>query len=550
VADQRRLDGVVLTVDGRPLATELYARLTLVRVEESVQLPDAFTIRFDDPHFELLDRGSFALGSRLDIALRADADPVTVTSGEVTAISVEPGAGGRHELVLSGLDVTHRLARGPKTRSFVQMTDADIADRIAAEYGLDTDIEATREVYDYVLQASQTDYAFLRQRAERIGFDVWISEGRFFFKLRPRASSTPPALRWGDNLLRLKVRFSSADRCDQVTVRGWDAVGKRAVIGRATEGDLGTTAPAAAELAGSARDAFGQVTRFAGQFPVSTQAEADALATSLLLKASGGEVVLRGEARGDPRLAAGSEVSLERVGTRLAGRYRLTSVEHVYGAARPYVTRFVSGGKEPLSMPDLLAGGPPAEGRRGWGSLVVGVVTNNDDAEHLGRVKVKFPTLTEDDESAWARLVGPGGGPKRGLQCLPEVGDEVLVGFELDDKRRPLVLGGLWSREDPPPDPEAVKDGKTQVRVWRSRNGHRLELRDENTGAANLDLGDAECFLHLAKAESGLHGEQKLVVEAQEVEIRATRKLTLGAPQIEINADGQLTLTGKLIKLN
>jgi len=550
VAEQRRLDGVVLTVDGRPLATELYTQLTLVRVEESVLLPDAFTVRFDDPYFQLLDRGTFTLGTRLEIALRAEGDPITVTSGEVTALSVEPGAGGRHELVLGGFDVTHRLARGPKTRSFVQMTDADIAAQIAADHGLDTDIEATHEVHEYVLQASQTDYAFLRQRAERIGFDVWIGEGKFFFKARPKATAAPPPLRWGENLLRLKVRFSSADRCDQVTVRGWDAAGKQAVVGRATEGDLGTTASAASELASSARDAFGRVTRFAGQFPVSSQAEADALATSLLLKTSGGEVVLRGEARGDPRFAAGAEVTLEQVGSRLAGRYRLTSVEHLYGATAPYVTRFVSGGKDPLSMPDLLAGAAPAEGRRGWGSLVVGVVTNNDDAEHLGRVKVKFPTLSDDDESAWARLVAPGGGSQRGLMCLPEVGDEVLVGFELDDHRRPLVLGGLWNRKDKPPDPDAADGGKTRARTWRSRNGHRLELRDEDKGAVNLDLGDAKCYLHLAKDESDLHAEQKLVLEGQEIEVRATRKLTLGAAQVEISADGQLTVSGKPIKLN
>ena len=539
----------MLTVEGRPLAVELYPLLTLVRVEESVQLPDAFTLRFDDPHFELFDRGLFTLGTRLDIALRAESEPVTVTSGEVTAISVEPGAAGRHELVLTGLDVTHRLARGPKTRSFLQMTDADIAVQIAADHQLDTDIAPTGEVHDYVLQASQTDYAFLRQRADRIGFDLWISDHTLYFKPRPRSATTPPVLRWGANLHTFKVRFSSTDRCEEVTVRGWDPIAKRAVVGRATEGDFGTTAPAAAELADSARHAFGSVARFAGQFPVSTQAEADALATSLLHRASGGEVLLRGEAQGDPLLTAGAEVSIEQVGRRLAGRYRLTSVEHLYGTSRPYVTRFVSGGKDPSGIADLL-GSPPAEGRRGWGSLVVGVVTNNDDAERLGRVKVTFPTLSEGDESAWARLVAPGGGPQRGLQCLPEVGDEVLLGFELDDKRRPLVLGGLWSREDLPPDPQVVSGGKTLARVWRSRNGHGLELRDADQSAVNLDLGDAGCFLHLTKAETALQGEDKLVVKADRIEIRAAAKLALSGSQVEISADSELKLAGQPIKLN
>ena len=78
-------------------------------------------------------------------------------------------------------------------------------------------------------------------------------------------------------------------------------------------------------------------------------------------------------------------------------------------------------------------------------------MTNNDDTDKLGRVKVKYPTLSDSDESTWARVATPGGGVQRGLQWIPEVGDEVLVGFELGDKTRPMILGGLWSRKDKPP---------------------------------------------------------------------------------------------------
>src|SRR5882757_6477205 len=106
--EPRRLDSAIITVDGSPLRTELYGRLTLVHVEESVQLPDSFELRFDDPHFELFDEDKFRYGTMISIAFRAEADSVVVTTGEITAISVEPGVSGRHELVLTGLDLTHR----------------------------------------------------------------------------------------------------------------------------------------------------------------------------------------------------------------------------------------------------------------------------------------------------------------------------------------------------------------------------------------------------------------------------------------------------------
>jgi phage protein D/phage baseplate assembly protein gpV len=546
---KRRLDGVVLTMDGRPLAPDLYPLVALVRVEESVHLPDYFAIHFDDPHFELFDKGTFTIGTRAEIAFRAEGDPVVVTSGEITAICVEPGASGRHELVLTGFDLTHRLARVPRSRSFQRVTDADIASRIAGEYGLDADIDGTGATHDYVLQAGETDYAFLRRRAARIGFDVWITEKKFYFKKTPRSTIAPPKLTYGKNLSRFTVRFSAAERSDEVEVRGWDQLGKTAITGRSDRTDPGTDAPAAQELTDAARRAFGRVKRNAGQFPVTDQAEADALASSLMLRASGEEVVLRGEAIGDPLIGAGAKVHIEGIGSRMTGDYRVTGVEHSYGATRPYLTRFVCGGKEPGGLADLTGGGGQPAERRGWSGLVVGVVTNNDDPEKLGRVRVKFPTLSQDDESAWSRIATPGGGPERGLQWIPEVDDEVLVGFELDDHTRPVVLGGLWNRKDTPPSPGSVAGGVVKQRMLVSRTDSRLVL-DDDQPSITLTLGGSPCAVKLEKAESALTGDQKLVVSATQIEIKATSKLTLSGAQVEINSSGPLTASGKPIKLN
>lgn len=552
MAEERRLDQAVITVDGTRLPAEQYELLGLIRVEESVHLPDAFTLRFDDPHFELFDSMRFSMGTKVDIAFSAEGEVVTVTRGEVTAISVEQGPGGRHELVVSGMDITHRLAKGPRTRSFQNMTDADIVTRIAADYGFDTDIHPTSQVYEYVLQSSQSDYAFLQNRAERIGFDLWVADDTLHFKEQPRASQSPPALKWGDNLHKFKVRFSSAERCDEVTVRGSDPLGKAAIVGRAEEGDPGTTAPAASDLSRAARAAFGEVKRFAGQFPVGTQAEADALARSLLLRASGDEVVARGEAQGDPLIAAGASVEVSQVGRKLSGAYRITSVEHLYGAGTPYVTRFVCGGKEPAALADLMTGSSGSgQTKRGWGSLVVGQVTNIDDPQKMGRVKVWYRSLTDGDESGWARVVIPGGGGGRGMQSIPEVGDEVLVGFEHDDKTRPVVLGGLWNSQDAPP-AISLRGGKLMHRVWASRNGHRVELNDADQDAGFVEVLHAQgvAALRLEKADSSLSGDDELTIRAKKVVIEADTDLVLEAANVTVRASGELTLQGAKVGIN
>lgn len=557
MAEDRRLAGASLTIDGAPLPTELYAALALVKVEESVHLPDAFTVRFDDPHFALFDSQRFKVGSRIGISFQGSADLVEVSSGEVTALCVEQGAAGRHELVLTGFDVGHRLARGPKSRSFQQMTVADIAGQIADEYGLDADITATSEVLDHVLQSSETDFAFLRRLAGKVGFDFWITERTLHLRPHPSAAGSAPTLVWGTNLTGFRARMSSSEHCEEVVVRGWDPVGRRAVIGRAVEGETGTSAPVGTQLATDARNGFGQVRRVAGQFPVSTQSEADALASSLLLRSSGDEIAVRGTAQGDPRLAAGAEVEIDGVGDRLSGTYVLTSVEHVYGGAAPYLTRFWSGSKEPSGFADLVgaggggAGGAVAgRGGRGWGDLAVGIVTNSDDPLRLGRVRIKFPTLTEDDESTWARVVGVGAGPARGLQCLPSVADEVLVGFEHGDTGRPVVIGGLWNGEDSPPDGAYVVDGEIQAWTWTSRSGHSMVLRDEPDRSITVSIGDGDSRLVLTKDATTLAGQGKVEITGQEITVKAHRTLKLDAPSIEIAGSSRVAVSGGLIELN
>jgi len=77
--------------------------------------------------------------------------------------------------------------------------------------------------------------------------------------------------------------------------------------------------------------------------------------------------------------------------------------------------------------------------------VVVGIVTNNQDPEELNRVKVKFPWLSHEDESYWARICTSVTEAKQNPYPFPEVGSEVLVVFEQGDVRFPYILGVLLS---------------------------------------------------------------------------------------------------------
>lgn len=146
----------------------------------------------------------------------------------------------------------------------------------------------------------------------------------------------------------------------------------------------------------------------------------------------------------------------------------------------------------------------------------VGVVTNNQDPDKLGRVKVKFPWLSDQDESYWARVLTPMAGKERGIYCLPEVDDEVLVAFEQGQVEFPYILGSLWNGKDKPP--AVNEDGKNNQRLIKSRSGHQIIL-DDTEGEEKIIIRDKteknEVIIDSSKNAMTIKVEQDLTVEAK-----------------------------------
>jgi len=177
-----------------------------------------------------------------------------------------------------------------------------------------------------------------------------------------------------------------------------------------------------------------------------------------------------------------------------------------------------------VNLYDLLLGSEDARAQRITG-VVVGVVTNNQDPDGLGRVKVKFPWLSDEDESQWARLAVPMAGKDRGAYFLPEVDDEVLVVFEHGDVRFPYVVGALWNGQDTPP--AKNDDGKNNLRLIKSRSGHVIKLNDED-GKETIEIID--------KSE-----KNSIIVDTANntITITTDKDITLSAPKGTIKLDAQ-----------
>lgn len=175
---------------------------------------------------------------------------------------------------------------------------------------------------------------------------------------------------------------------------------------------------------------------------------------------------------------------------------------------------------------------------------VIGIVTNNKDPEGLGRIKIKFPWLSENSESDWVRVASFMAGKERGGFFLPEVGDEVLVVFEHGDIDYPYVIGALWNSEDAPP--ETNRDGKNNIKKITSRSGHQIVL-DDSAGQEKIEIidktGSNKITIDSAQNSINIESAMQLKIKANVVEIEGTSSLTL-------KSNAVLTIQGLPVKIN
>lgn len=175
--------------------------------------------------------------------------------------------------------------------------------------------------------------------------------------------------------------------------------------------------------------------------------------------------------------------------------------------------------------------------------IAIALVTQNDDPEHLCRVKVRYPWHDKPADSYWARLAMPMAGHDRGLVLIPEVGDEVVVGFEREDLRFPYVLGALWNGQDDPP--VFNDNGNNDKRILKSRKRHYFLFDDGPEGVVEVahEKGRKVRFDdHGIEMLDEMGNVFKIESDSGAITIEANGPLKIKAATVTIEASGTLDL--------
>jgi uncharacterized protein involved in type VI secretion and phage assembly len=545
----------VVTVGGQALAADWLAALTELHIDRAFQVPGQCTLRFVDPGYALAATTTFAIAT--DVEVSEGEGGATLFKGEVTSIAVEQRLGEQPEVVAVAYDKSHRMGLGTQVKGFADMDIADIVAQLAADSSLSSQTDTTGLQQEYFFQVD-SDLGLLTAMARRIGYDWWVDDETLYFKKpAPRGSVS---LSLGDDLLAFSVKANGRAPTEAL-VDGWDRQGQVMVTGQAQA----TWGTGASDLAGKANNdarPFGDATLFSTGLGATSAQEAQLLSAALMNRATAAAVTARGVAPGNGGIALGVTVTVAQAGP-LNGSYPVTRVEHIYRPTTGYVTRFASGDRRPTSLVDSLVSAPSGTAALTEPGLRVGTVTSNNDPNETGRVKVLYPGVDQQYSSGWARVLGVGGGPNRGNVFVPEVNDEVLVGFEGGDLRQPVVLGGLFGSKSTIP-AVSIEDGAVQKRGMTSRLGHSVMMLD-GTGEADqaivLGLAGGQHLIHLGKDKIdvtvpastpvniaagtttiAVDDSGNVSISAQKVTVSAEVEINMSAPTVSISADGSLSL--------
>jgi uncharacterized protein involved in type VI secretion and phage assembly len=250
-------------------------------------------------------------------------------------------------------------------------------------------------------------------------------------------------------------------------------------------------------------------------------------------------------------------VPVSNVEPALTGNWVISTARHEFGSGA-YRTYLEFSGRQDRSLHGLVSGGlsVPAA-RTSIPGVVIAQVTKNDDPDKLGRVKVKYPWMDDKAESFWARIARPAAGKDAGFLWIPDIDEEVVVGFEHGDLAYPLVLGSLWNGQAKMPAllMDSIENGKVQIHGIVSPAGHKVMFHDKESDAG-IVIVSADRKIEIMLDQSGkalsiyCDGDVK-IKSTGDVEMKADGAMKLEAGKgLDIKATGNMTLKGAKVGIN
>ena len=565
------LPSFAILVDGVDIAEQA----TLVSLETSRaldRLPYAHLVLQDgDPAeetFALSEGPLFPPGAEVEVLLGYNRTNESVFKGIITRQRVEAPRVGSSRLHVEVRHPAFKMSHARKSRIWQEVTDGDALADLAESHGVRFD-GTTTTIRASLVQHQATDWDFAVMRAQMIGQCLLATDDGLTL-VTPGPQAGGPQVRFGQDIYSIEIELDAERQPSEVETGAWDSANQ----GIATVTSEGPTfvGPGNTDYA-TLGDIGGDTSRRRAS-GARDQAELDdwagAEVTRRRISVMRGLVEVQGKASFQP----GDSIDLQGLGARFNGQAFVSAVRHQL--ARGDWRTYLQLGIDPSFHHERVSVDAPAAsgllpGIRG---LQVGTVDALEgDPAGEARVAVKLVTETETDEVIWARPLSIGGGADRGFVMLPEVGDEVFLGFLDGDPRDPILLGGAHSSAAANPYPGAdanhvkgvssregmkiIFDDEAVKLTLETPSGHKVVLDDEESSITlkdsngNTVVMSSDGIVLESGSDISMTATGDIKLKGTNFSVSATAEVKAeGSAGAKLTSSGQTTIEGSLVMIN
>lgn len=435
--------------------------------------------------------------------------------GVVTEVSLDNSIDGLNTVLVTAHSPTVTLDGARQNALHHEQSASDIINAIVRNYPITVGtIESTKGSLKFSVQYRETDYQYIMRLASTSGMFAFY-DGKEF-SLAKAGSSESEELVWRESLGAFAMGLGTG--VEKIGSQVYD-YSKKEVYEGETAGALRTSLSDMSKVSHDASKEIYPDASFAPHLKSGSQADLDQTLELVRESAVGKMITCNGQSI-IPAVAVGRCVKIKGM-DKLDGLFWVKSTSHMFDESGKYHNTF--------TCTPLDAAFPQRKfARTPFTDLQTALVVDTDDPEQLGRVKVKFHWNVKDASKAepeiWVRVLTPHAGEKKGFYCLPEVDDEVLIGYEQGNPSLPLILGSLYNGKDVPPvdHPVGWNGAENNLKLFRTKSGNEIYFNDTA-------------------------GSEAVVIVQKDNKNSIT--LTLDGPKIVIESEGDISLTGANISL-
>lgn len=467
-------DGVIrvmVTSNGRPLPEA--AAIRRIEVHRALnKVPTATLVMSDgdmaNETFPISESDAFVPGAEVSIKAGYGEQATEIFKGIVMRHSLRIDGDNDAALIIECRDPAIRMTVGCTAAQYIDQSDSDVMNRLIGAAGLVAQVAATTQIHPNLVQLPCSDWDFLLARAEALGFYVAVSDGTV--SVGPPATAGEAVLKvtYGVDLIALQADLDAHHQFATVTARAWDMATQAVVNGSEAR-------PAALNAQGNLSQAALAEALNNKEITLQTgapwpQPSLSTWAAAVQQKSGLARLCGRMTFQGSALAAVDRLIELGGVGGRFNGLVYVSGLTHRLEAGN-WLTD-VDFGMPMAGMTPRAEQAAPSPGRQGLHSGVVLKL----ESDPLGQQRIQVSVPSVGIERIWARLAQLQASKGFGSFFLPEVGDEVLLGWFDQDPDFPVVLGSFYSSKHLPPYALAAEN---DIKAFVTRSKCKLAFDDD-----------------------------------------------------------------------